>query len=52
MADDLLGSHYVGVARGDTMLVLLYSRSSFDDAQIADTLRRAPQVSVAELARL
>jgi len=46
------GAHYVGVTRGQTMLVLWFPRSSFDDTQIADSLRHAPQVSVADLARL
>ena len=43
---------YVGVTRGDTTLVLQFPRSSLYDAKIADSLRHAPQVSVADLARL
>jgi hypothetical protein len=53
VADDPTGAHYVGVTRGQTMLVAANaSRSGFDDAKIADTLRHAPRVSVADLARL
>lgn len=52
VADDPTGTHYVGVTRGDTSLVLRFPKSSFDDAMIADSLRHAPKVSVADLARL
>lgn len=52
VAADPQGTHYVGVTRGDTMLVFLFPGSSFDDAKVADSLRHAPQVSVADLARL
>jgi hypothetical protein len=53
VADGETGAHYVGVTRGQTLLVAAKaSRSGFDDAKIADTLRDAPQVSVADLARL
>lgn len=51
-ADDPTTGHYAGVTRGHTMLVLLFLRSSLGDAKIADSLRHAPQVSVADLARL
>lgn len=52
LADDPTGAHNIGVTRGHTMLVLLFPKSRFDDAKIADSLRHAPQVSVADLARL
>ena len=51
VADDGI-NHYVGVTRGDTVLVLEADEFVFDDEEIAELLRHAPQVSAAEMARL
>ena len=51
VADDGI-NHYVGVLRGDTMLVLESDAGAFDDEEIAEALRDAPAVGVDELVRL